>query len=205
MNKPIKNIIFDLGNVVILIAPELTLEKFRQSGIADFDALYTIMKQTAIFDRLDTGKMTVPDFMDAIRSHANIFLTDKQINDAWCAMLLDFPDENIALLRRLQPHYRLFLLSNTNQLHIDCYLDKLTREKGSPLLPELFERCFYSHEIGFRKPDAAAYRYVLNESGLKPAETLFIDDLEHNVIGARKTGIQAYHFATGSRLTDLFL
>jgi putative hydrolase of the HAD superfamily len=204
MNKPIKNIIFDLGNVVIRIAPELTLEKFRQLGIADFDALYTTMKQTDIFDKLDTGKMNVPDFMDAIRYHANLPLTDSRINDAWCAMLLDFPDENIALLRRLQPHFRLFLLSNTNQPHIDYYLDKLTREKGSPLLPDLFERCFYSHEIGFRKPDAAAYNYVLNAAGLKPAETLFIDDLEHNVTGARKAGIQAYHFAKGSRLTDLF-
>jgi putative hydrolase of the HAD superfamily len=204
MNKPIKNIIFDLGNVIIRIDPELTLGQFHQLGIADFDALYTIMKQTYIFDQFDTGKISVPDFRDAIRRHANLPLTDKQIDDAWCAMLLDFPDENIALIRRLHSHFRLFLLSNTNQMHIDYYLEKMRREKGGTLLPELFERCFYSHEIGFRKPNAAAYNYVLEMAGLKAAETLFIDDLEHNVIGARKTGIQAFHFTKGSRLTDLF-
>ncbi|MDR0714517.1 MAG: HAD family phosphatase [Bacteroidales bacterium] len=205
MNKPIKNIIFDLGNVLIAIDPELTLAHFRELGVADFDRLYTLIRQADLFNRLETGKITVPAFREAIRRHAGLPLTDRQIDDAWCAMLLDFPDENITLLCRLRNRYRLFLFSNTNRIHIDYYLNRLEREKGSPLLPDLFDHTFYSHEIGFRKPDREAFRYVLEYAGLKPAETLFIDDLEHNVTGARSVGIQACRFTKNDRLTDWFV
>jgi putative hydrolase of the HAD superfamily len=202
MTKPIKNIIFDLGNVIINIDPDLTIKQFRDLGISDFDAMYTLMKQSDIFDKLDTGKMSLPEFRDAIRHHAGLSLTDRQIDDAWCAMLMDFPEENIALLRKLRTKYKLYLLSNTNQLHIDYYLEKLCRETGSALLSELFEHTYYSHEIGYRKPNREAFEYVLQNAHLKPAETLFIDDLEHNVIGARSTGIQAYRHK--GRLVNLF-
>ncbi|MDR1667135.1 MAG: HAD family phosphatase [Bacteroidales bacterium] len=204
MNKPIKNIIFDLGNVLIHLHPELTLERFRELGVADFDQLYTLMKQTDIFNRLETGTIAVASFREAIRRHAGLPLTDRQIDDAWCAMLLDFPDENIALLRRLRDRYQLYLFSNTNQIHMDYYLDKLEKEKGSPLLPDLFDRTFYSHEIGFRKPDRDAFQYVLTSENMKPAETLFIDDLERNITGARSAGIQACRFTKNDRLPDLF-
>ena len=205
MNKPIKNIIFDLGNVVININPDITIEKFKKLGVDDFDSMYTIMKQSDVFDKLDTGKLSLPEFRDAIRDHAKVSLTDSQIDDAWCSMLLDFPEENINLLRRLRPTYKLYLLSNTNQMHIDYYSEKLRKETGSSLLPELFDRTFYSHEIGYRKPRREAYEYVLQAEKLKPAETLFVDDLEHNVIAARQAGIQAHQHIKGVLLSELFL
>ncbi len=206
LNKPIKNIIFDLGNVIIRIDPGLTIKKFKELGVDDFDSLYTMMKQSEVFDRLDTGKISLPEFRDAIRSHTQAVLSDEQIDDAWCAMLLDLPEENIDMLRKLRiGGYKLYLLSNTNQMHIDWYLEKLHKETGSPLLPDLFDRTFYSHEIGYRKPNRDAFEYVLQAEGLKPAETLFIDDLEHNVIGARKTGMLAYQHVKSNHLPDLFL
>ena len=204
MNKPIKNIVFDLGNVIIRIDPDLTLQKFKDLGVSDFDSMYSIMQQSDIFDKLDTGKISLSEFRDAIRSRTKVHLSDKQIDDAWCAMLLDFPDENIELLRKLRSEYKLYLLSNTNQMHIDYYLEKLLAEKGSPLLPELFIKTFYSHEIGWRKPNREAFEHVLRVENLKPAETLFIDDLERNIIGARITGMQAYLHPRENRLVDLF-
>ena len=205
MNKPIRNIVFDLGNVIINIDPDLTLQKFRNSGVSNFDEMYTIMRQSDVFDRLDTGKITLPEFRNAIREYTKIDLPDEQIDDAWCAMLLDFPDENIELLRKLRVGgYKLFLLSNTNQMHIDYYTEYLKQQTGKSLLSDLFDRTYYSHEIGYRKPNCEAFEFVLKAEGLKPAETLFIDDLEHNVIGARKTGMQAYHHLKGNRLVNLF-
>ena len=205
MNKPIRNIVFDLGNVIINIDPDLTLQKFRNMGVANFDEMYSIMRQTDVFDRLDTGKITLPEFRNAIREYAKINLTDKQINDAWCAMLLDFPEENVELLQKLRAEgYKLYLLSNTNKMHIDYYTEYLKQQFGSDLLSGLFDRTFYSHEIGYRKPNREAFEYVLKSEGLKPVETLFIDDLEHNVIGARQSGMQAYHHPKGDRLVDLF-
>ena len=205
MNKPIQNIVFDFGNVVINIDPDITLRKFKELGVINFDSMFTIMKQSDVFDRLDTGKITLPEFRDAIRNNSQVNLSDVQIDDAWCAMLLDFPDENINLLRKLRiERYKLYLLSNTNVMHIDYYVKLLKEHKGHNLLADLFDNTFYSHEIGYRKPHREAFEYVLNAESLIPEETLFIDDLEHNVIGARKTGMQAYHHPKGDRLADLF-
>jgi len=205
MSKPIRNIVFDLGNVVINIDPELTLCRFRELGVVDFDEMYTIMCQTDVFDRLDTGKITLAEFQQAIRDFAKAKFADEWIDEAWCAMLLDFPEENAELLQKLRAGgYRLYLLSNTNEMHIDHYTKYLKQQFGRDLLAELFDRTFYSHEIGYRKPNREAFEFVLKAERLKPAETLFIDDLEHNVIGARKTGMQAYHHRKGERLIDLF-
>ena len=206
MSKPIRNIVFDLGNVIINIDPELTLRRFRELGVVNFDELYTIMRQTDVFDRLDTGKITLAEFRQAIRDFTQVNLADEWIDEAWCAMLLDFPEENVELLQKLRSiGYKLYLLSNTNQMHIDYYTKYLKQQFGHDLLSELFDRTFYSHEIGYRKPNREAFEYVLKYEGLKPAETLFIDDLEHNVIGARQTGMQAYHHPKGDQLVDLFL
>jgi putative hydrolase of the HAD superfamily len=205
MNKPIRNVVFDLGNVIINIDPDLTLQKFRDMGVVNFDEMYSMMRQTDVFDRLDTGKITLPEFRSAIRDFTQVNISDAQIDDAWCAMLLDFPEENAELLRKLRNGgYNLYLLINTNEMHIDYYTKLLQRETGRDLLTELFDRTFYSHEIGYRKPNREAFEYVLQTERLKPAETLFIDDLEHNVVGARQTGIQAYHHPKGNRLVDLF-
>ena len=204
MCQSIRNIIFDLGNVVINIAPELTIRKFKELGVVRFDEMYTLMRQTDVFDRLDTGKITMPEFRQAIRDFAKLNLTDELIDEAWCAMLLDFPEENVELLRQLRKKgYKLFLLSNTNKLHIDFYIKYMKQQFGRDLLNELFDRIFYSHEIGFRKPNRDSFEHVLKTENLDPAETLFIDDLEHNVIGARQTGLLAYHHQKGNRLVNL--
>jgi len=205
MNKPIRNIVFDLGNVIINIDPNLTLQKFQSMGVTNFDEMYTMIRQSDVFDRLDTGKITLPEFRDAIREFTKVKLTDEQVDDAWCAMLLDFPEENAELLRKLRSYgYRLYMLSNTNEMHIDFYTGYLKHRFGRDLFSELFDRTFYSYEIGYRKPNREAFEYVLKAEGLKSAETLFIDDLEHNVIGARQTGMQAYYHPKGDRLVNLF-
>ena len=205
MSKSIQNFVFDLGNVIINIDPELTLRKFMDLGVFNFNEMYSMMRQTDVFDRFDTGKITLSEFRHAIRDFSQMNIADDRIDEAWCAMLLDFPEENAELLRRLRTEgYKLYLLSNTNKMHINYYTKYLKMHFGRDLLAELFDRTFYSHEIGYRKPNREAFEYVLKAEGLKPAETLFIDDLEHNVIGARQTGMQAYHHPKGNRLVDLF-
>jgi len=195
-----------LGNVIINIDPDLTFRRFRELGVSNFDEIYSMMRQTDVFDRLDTGKITLSDFRQSICDFARMNIADVQIDEAWCAMLLDFPEENAELLRELRTEgYKLYLLSNTNEMHIDFYTAYLKQKIGRDLLSELFDHTFYSHEIGYRKPNREAFEYVLEAERLKPAETLFIDDLEHNVIGARQTGMQAYHHPKGNRIVDLFV
>ena len=119
-------------------------------------------------------------------------------------MILDIPYENIELLRQLKTKYRIFLLSNTNQIHLDKYTLDVKRAFDIDSLDVLFEKTYYSHEMNMRKPNLDIYESVLVKSNLVAEETLFIDDSEENIKAAKKTGIQAYHLKQGETIVELF-
>ena len=188
----IKNIIFDLGGVIIDIYYTKTIENFKELGFIDFEKIYTQIKQTHIFDLLETGKIPPHVFRMELRKF-NQKLNDDDIDTAWSAMIGILPWYNIPLLKTIRKQYRTFLLSNTNAIHINHFYRCLEKEYKNNPLSEMFEHTYYSHEIGFRKPDADSYEFVINDSGLKASETLFIDDYYPNIQGAKKAGLIAYH------------
>jgi FMN phosphatase YigB (HAD superfamily) len=188
--RGIKNIIFDLGAVILNIDYQLTIKAFQELGAGDFDKVYNQFVQTGLFDDLETGRIEPKVFRDRIREQFQSDWGDQQIDDAWNSLLLDLPQERIDLLHRLSKDYRLFLLSNTNAIHYEQYCANLMREHGIPNLDPLFEQVFLSHEIHQRKPDRAAYQYVLDAANLIPSETIFIDDIEKNAKAAEAVGIK---------------
>ncbi len=188
----IKNIIFDLGGVLLNIDYHATINTFKKFGVTRFDDFFTQEKQNPLFDRLDTGKISPQKFREEIRAASGINLSDADIDQAWNAMLLDFPAQKISLLEQSRKQYRTFLLSNTNAIHFPAYIAKLKRVHGYDSLEELFEKQYLSHEIGRRKPDVATFQWVLAQNGLKGSETLFFDDTPQHVEGARKAGLYAY-------------
>lgn len=202
----IKNIIFDLGGVILNIDYHLTIDAFKKIGFENFDEVFTQAKQTGVFDQLDKGVITPNEFRIGVRELAGKPLTDQQIDDAWNAMLLDFPTHRLKLLEQVHSNYRTFLLSNTNQIHIDVYNQILFNTFGVKDLSHFFEKEYYSHVIHMRKPDAEVYEYILNQNGLKKEETLFIDDTEQHIVGAQKVGINAYHLKLrdGETIEGLF-
>jgi putative hydrolase of the HAD superfamily len=189
--KGIKNIIFDLGGVIIEIHFQGTKDQFKKIGFNDFDNIYSQMKQTHLFDQLETGKIQPKTFRNELRKY-NPQLTDEQIDYAWNHMIGEMPESNITLLKEVRKHYRTFLFSNTNAIHIKYFNQYLQRKFGHNPLPEMFEHAYYSFEMGKRKPDVEAYAQLLSEAGLKANETMFIDDLEINVEGAKSAGIAGY-------------
>jgi putative hydrolase of the HAD superfamily len=130
--------------------------------------------------------------------------TREQVLAAWNVMLLDFPPERVELLKKLKSKYRIFLFSNTNHIHLQHFHQTFRQEFGSDL-DDLFEKAYYSHLIKLRKPDVVAYEYVINDSGINAAETLFIDDAGVNVEGAQKAGLQGFHLTGGKTILDLGL
>ena len=188
----IKNIIFDLGGVLLNIDQYATINAFKKLGVNNFDEFFTFAKQSNLFDRMDTGEISAAGFRDEIRRISGLDLSDADIDHAWNAMILDLPRERITLLEMAREHYRTFLLSNTNSIHYPTYTDYLKKNHGYDSLEQLFENHYLSHEVGMRKPNEEIYRFVLEENNLNPAETLFIDDTERHVEGARKTGIVGY-------------
>ncbi len=202
----IKNIIFDLGGVILNIDYNLTAQSFKNLGIANFDEIYSQSSQTNLFDKMEKGLMSPREFRDAIRSVSGIQLSDFDIDKAWNAMLLDLPGERIELLLNLKQNYRTFLLSNTNSIHYDAYTANLREEKGIDGLAPLFEKEYFSHLVGMKKPDAEIFLHVLNDAGLDIEETIFIDDSIQHVEGARKVGLNAIHLdvKSGASVMDLF-
>lgn len=199
-----KNIIFDLGGVIINIDYFKTEDLFVENGIKNFGELFSQMKQSDLFDRLETGKVGAADFYSELREIAGVEISDELIKDCWNAMLLDIPSERLELLKRLKEEgYRLFLFSNTNIIHLEAFNDIAKKEHGLDNLDGFFETSYYSHEFQRRKPNVESFQAILDQEGLKAEDTLFIDDTLMHVEGARKTGIVAHHLTNGQTILDL--
>jgi putative hydrolase of the HAD superfamily len=200
----IKNIIFDLGGVVLNIDYLLSTTAFKNLGVNNFDKLYSQAQQSNLFDRLEKGNLSPQNFRDELRQLCGLPITDKQIDQAWNAMLLDLPVERLMLLTKLKSRYRTFLLSNTNEIHYWAYINNLEEQHGVDTLAGFFEKEYLSFNIHLRKPDKEIFEYVLNDAGLNPAETLFIDDTLRHVEGAKAVGIEAILLENGTTINQLF-
>ena len=187
----IRSIIFDLGGVLFDINYQNIIDSFKKLGLGDFDALYTQLKQDHLFDLLETGDITADEFRNRIRSIAKRDITNDEINNAWNSILIGFPKKNIDLLLQLKDQYRIFLLSNTNEIHEKAYKAMLRNLYGTQVLDELFEKIYLSHHIHLRKPNPEIFQLLVDENNLTVNETLFIDDSPQHVEGAKSIGLQA--------------
>mgnify|MGYP000878576629 FL=1 len=190
--REIKNIIFDLGGVIINLDIPKTINEFNKITPEPFENVYTQLKQDDVFDKFDKGEITEEDFFNKINVLLNSNLSFEKMKFAWNAMLLDFPKNRLDLLLKLKNRYRIFLLSNTNETHITEFEASLFENHGFKNLDSFFEKVYYSCRIGMRKPNSDIFEFVLNENGLNPEETLFIDDTIIHVNGASQIGINAY-------------
>ncbi|OCX53132.1 haloacid dehalogenase [Mucilaginibacter sp. PPCGB 2223] len=189
----IKNIIFDYGNVIFSIDFALTQQAFADLGITSATEFFGHRKQDDIFNAFEKGEITAGEFRNRIREKANNpGLTDEQIDNAWNKMLLGIAKGNNDLLAKLKSKYRTFLLSNINAIHYDAVMDYLHHEYGFEGNDHLFEKVYYSHFIGKRKPDAEIFEHILSDANLKPEETLFIDDSPQHLETAAKLGIHTF-------------
>jgi HAD superfamily hydrolase (TIGR01509 family) len=200
----IKNIIFDLGKVLLNLDFNASIEAFQKLGLKT-DVLDS--KQTysdPVFYELEVGKISPKEFCNGVRRMLNNSgLTDMQIEDAWFAMILNIPANRVKIVQKLAKNYNLYLFSNTNKIHMDRLYRAFKSEHGIDF-PSLFVKDYYSHEIHERKPDLSSYKKVIELSGINPEESLFIDDLEKNIIGAQQSGLKTFWLKDGMELTELF-
>lgn len=190
-----KNIIFDLGGVVLNIDYSLAVKAFKDLGLNGFDTFFSQAQQKQLFDLYEKGQLSSVEFRNELKiccdpTHAG--LDDALIDKAWNSMLLDLPKERLDLLMRFKQSHRTFLLSNTNEIHIDSFNDYLRNNFHIPDLSGHFEKLYLSYKVGMRKPDAEIFELVLSENNLDPKETLFIDDSIQHIESANKIGIQTY-------------
>lgn len=201
---PVKNIIFDLGGVLLNLDVAQTRDAFIKLGLKQIDDLFRIGHAESFFKEYEIGAISDEEFVEKARQLSLPGTTSDQVIAAWNIMLLDFPAERMQLLNQLKNKYRLFLFSNTNAIHLQAF-HKSYQDVYNVAMDELFEKAYYSHLINQRKPDVAAFEFVINDSRLNAAETLFIDDALVNVEGARLAGLQAVHLTDGKTILDLGL
>jgi len=201
----IKNIIFDYGNVIFSIDFKLAQQAFTDLGIGNASEFFGHRQQDAIFDAFDKGEITAAQFRDRIREiSGNAAITNEQIDTAWNSMLLGIAEGNHDLLLKLKGKYRTFLMSNINDIHYSHIMNYLRRDFQFEGNDHLFERTYYSHLTGKRKPDVAFFQQLLDENNLNPAETLFIDDSPQHLEGAKTLGIQTYLMTAPDTIQKFF-
>ena len=200
MNQ-IKNYIFDLGGVILRIDYNRVVRAFQQLGITNFGEHYSKAAQDQLFDAFEKGNITAAEFRAQIHALSGIHIPDADFDNAWNAILIDLPSENIDYLKQLGAQHRLFLLSNTNEIHERGFNSLIMDAFGRPVLDECFEKIYLSHHMHLRKPEAEIYRSILEENSLEPGETLFIDDSLQNIKGASETGLRVFHFDTSVSLS----
>lgn len=204
----IRNIFFDFGGVIMDVFLARTMEAFTNLGVSELRVEQTQAGSGTFFDAHERGTISSEKFLEELRKlipdGENI--PEEKIWNAWHALLGGFVPERIELLKTLarEKRYRIFVLSNTNPPHRKRFRE-MFREQFGGTFDAIFEKTFYSDELGSVKPEATIYERVVQKAGTVPAESLFIDDNAANVAGARACGWNAYHLIVGKEtILDLF-
>ncbi len=199
-----KNLIFDLGGVIIDLDVEKTQEAFALISGKSVLEIQELVASSSVFLQYEKGLVNDREFRDSVRSLLSTKASDLEIDAAWNAMLGEIPLKRIKLLKRLKRDYQLYLLSNTNNIHLICFNEIVRSTCGSSTLNPYFDKAYYSHLVKMRKPDAEIYTHVLRENNLLAHETLFLDDNASNLEGASRVGIQTFHVRYPDMIFSLF-
>ncbi|NTV84766.1 MAG: HAD family phosphatase [Bacteroidales bacterium] len=158
-----------------------------------------------VYARFEKGDLRPDEFRMMLRTEIKVPVTDEKLDQAWNLILGEIPAHRVRFLEGLKTNYRTFLLSNTNKIHYDHYQEQFRKTYGYPSLDSLFEKAYYSFQLKLYKPDPAIFEFVLNDKGLNPEETLFIDDFQVNIEAAKKLGLQVIHLVDGMEVSGISL
>ena len=200
--KNIDNIIFDLGNVILNIDYQNTIDAFEKIGVPNASSFYSKSSQLNIFNQLETGHISNQNFVLEIQKIAPK-ATAAQIINAWNAILQDLPNERLEILKNIKDRFSIFLLSNTNSIHVEKIIDKLGEKKYEEFY-NLFKKVYYSYQVNLRKPNSDIFKLVIKENCLSIKNTLFIDDSIQHIESAKKIGLQTYHLDGNETLESIF-
>jgi len=202
----IKNIIFDFGGVICNIDVKVTEKRFAELGLQPGEKETGYSGSSHLFEYLEAGRISISEFHDGLRKFFTHTVTDEQLDEAWNALLLDIPAPRIRLLEVVRKNYRIFMLTNTNEIHYLKYAETFRNQYGYKDFDALFDKAYFSYRIGLIKPDAAIFSHVIHDSLLEPSETLFIDDTLEHVKSANSLGIHAHHLqiGKGEQIMELF-
>jgi len=199
----IKNIVFDLGGVLLDIDYQRSVSAFEKLGIEHFEKMFSQYHASELFEKLERGELSNAEFYAAIKKRLRTEVNEEEIEAACNALILDFRIKSLEFLEKLAATHKLYLLSNTNSIHVQFFKKRFTTQTGKSSLDAYFTKAWYSNEIGMRKPGPEIFEFILQEEKLKAAETLFIDDTLDNIETAQKLGFKTHHLLPTERIESL--
>jgi len=199
----IRAIVFDFGGVLIDLDKQQCIDRLKQVTGYDFSPMLSDYVQSDIFMQFERGFISESVFYDEVRRISGSSATDEAIRDAWNSFLLDVPIRKKLLVYELHRHFNVYLLSNTNQIHIEQCFNAEFNSNGFSV-SDYFDQCFFSNEMHLAKPDRAVFEYVLQKIGQPANACLFLDDGEANIAMAASLGFQTYLTQPNEDLWPLF-
>lgn len=197
-------IIFDLGGVLIDLEYEATIRAFQELGTENFNELYSQALQTDLFDKYETGDLSSQHFINKLKTLLPSRCTPNEVVWAWNAMIKDFQPEKLQFLAKIKDTHTIGLLSNTNDIHVDCVKRRLKKVSDQPF-ESYFHHTFLSHELRMRKPHVETFLEVCSRVDIQPEKALFIDDSTQHIEGAQKAGLATFHFPQNVSFASLDL
>lgn len=189
----IDNVIFDLGGVIVDIDPHLTIDAFKNLGASELVDDEELINYHQLLVSFDTGKCTAHEFYEGLCQVLDMDATFEEVFEAWNLTLLEIPDDRIDTIRKISKFFDLYLMSNTNEIHIRTLYQRGRKDFDEELLLDNFEDQYLSFRVGMRKPDVEFFKRIVLDYNLDVSRTLFIDDLKENLKGAEELGMVTYH------------
>jgi putative hydrolase of the HAD superfamily len=198
-----KAVIFDLGGVIVNIDYAATIEAFGTLGYGDFQSVYSQAQQTGLINDLETGIISSQRFVNELLPYLKVGTSPNKVIAAWNAMIGSVPPERLSLLQIVRQKCPIYLLSNTNDIHMQAILRSWKASSSQPM-GDFFDGIYLSYKIGMCKPDVEIFEFICRENQLNPSDTLFIDDSIQHIEGARLAGLQTIHLTHFDSLDQLF-
>lgn len=200
----IKNLLFDLGGVIMDIKRECCVDALTKLGVENADEMLGLYVQSGDFLRLENGSISAEEFRNSLRSQIKDGreVSDREIDEALNAFLLGIPLRRLVALRELHKKYNIYLLSNTNPI---MYYSEIARQftQEGKTIDDYFDGQVVSFLAGSNKPDRKIFEYAIDHLGITPEETLFIDDSQHNLDAASALGFATALVPPGREFEDI--
>lgn len=193
----IKNIVFDLGGVIVELDANEPIRRFKKIGVEDAEELLDPYEQKGIFLELENGKISVDEFCDKLRAHTGKELSFEEITWAWLGFIVDVPVYKLDYLLQLHKKYKVYLLSNTNPIMQEQWARTTKFSEAGHPINDYFDKMYTSYEVGITKPDPGIFEYMLTDSRMNPSETLFVDDGAKNIEIGKSLGMYVYQPKNG--------
>lgn len=195
-------IVFDLGGVILDLHVDRAYQAFAGLGGMSIDEVKQLAKQD-FFKQYETGAIDDPTFRAHLREELEFKGPEEILDEAWNAMLGPIAKNKLELLEELGSKYRLFLMSNTNEIHMRRILRIANHVSPEKRFYEYFNKVYLSNEVGERKPNESFYKHLMEDAQLIPDKTVFIDDLEENIATACALGWQGHHLKPTESIVEL--